>query len=138
MTDETGEREAPRLGREVPVTLIGRRDPAVRFCGLAVGISENGFGMRSRDEGLGRASVHGLLRQPIVCRFDLSQAVPDVPALGEIVGRVIRVEPSRRDLRYLYFLAVEFLEISNQDTLILRSAIEIYDSQRRSAPYPAP
>lgn len=131
MDSDQGERQAPRFPKETPVTVIGRRDSTSRFSGLAVGLSENGFGMRSRDEALGKVSIFGLLRQPVVCRFE----IPGV-ALGEIVGRVIRVEPSRRDLRYLYFLAVEFLEISVKDQVALRGVIESFEMHAHAVPYP--
>jgi hypothetical protein len=131
MMSDAGGRESPRLSQAVPVQVIGRRDPSLRFGGVAVGLSENGFGMRARDEALSRSTIEALLRQPVVCRFDL----PDV-TLGEIAGRVIRIEPSRRDLRYHYFLAVEFLEISAQDQMTLRGLIRSYEERKQTASYP--
>lgn len=113
----------------VPVLLTGRRDSSIVFSGLAVGLSEDGFGFRSSDQRLGLAAIEALLRQPFRCAFD-------VPGLkhDEILVRLLRVEASRKDPSHLYFCAVEFMQVTDIDLMTLQTSLPVFSKKRVAAP----
>jgi hypothetical protein len=123
----------PETPIAVPVLFSGRRDESVRFSGIAVGLSEDGFGCRTNDQRLGLAAVEGLLRQPFRVLFDIPGLHHD-----EILIRLLRIEAARKDPSHLYFIAAEFMQLSDVDMLSLQTALPLFSKKRTAGPVIGP
>lgn len=109
----------------VPMIMKGKRAPEVTFRAVAVGLSENGFGFRSNDEGLGVSSVQAILRQAFYCRFEVGDLFEH-----DIICRILRLEACRYDPTYLYFGAAEFLMLEDMDSLAMQTGMKIYPKKK--------
>jgi len=113
----------------VPVYFRGKREAEFTFEGVAVGLTDNGFGFRSNDQQLGYATIEAILRQAFTVAF----AIPGV-STNEIIGRILRVEACRYDPHFLYFGAAEFLQIDDVDNLALQTGLQVYPKHKSSRP----
>lgn len=111
-----------------PITLTGRRDSSIAFHAVAIGLSETGLGFRSSDQKLGLASLEAIIRQPFVLRFEGIET-------EEIIVRILRIEACRHDPTYLYFGAVEFLSISDLDSLTIQTGLKVFESKKKPPPF---